>query len=370
VRPLFVVFAAAALAALAYAVLRTLEQPSPTSASPVGPVAPGPVREPPSAPATRLEVLPEASPPNVARVDSPPPEVLPPPPLGPPVLLKGDVYLERDGYQQPGVGGAFTLIVVAGGERSLVEVSVENGRFVHSVPERSTLRLGLGELNGERVRFAIPPGTFEPRGDNLALVGIPIPRCLLEVLAEGTGAHLAPVTVRVVDGPSAGRLRSVEVTPTPTLAPLVSAASSPVLLPWVDTKRPLWLEVEAPGYAPGRALVDPRRASEHRFTLSPAAGVLTVHVTGPGRGRLRRVLVQHLLAEGRRPVVADILWEARGATVPEPLVFQLEGLPAGAQLVRAAAQDLRVAGGALQDLATAEVELAPGGDGRVVLHIP
>lgn len=338
------------------------------------PVAPGPRWTPPDGPpggdaAAPPDAGPEPAPAGPRAIPVPP-QIVHPPPTGAPLALAGDVYLDHgDGLLVPGVFGSFRLHVRAGDELAVHQVEVQAGAFTRSVPERALLRVDDGVLNGQRVHFSKPAGPFEPRPERMALVGRVIPEFALRVIAAGTGADLAGVTVREVQGPGGARMRvGPAAEPEARGAALIEGAASPLLLPWIETRRPLWLEVAAAGYAPARALVDPRRPGARTFELAPAAGALTVHITGPGRGRVEGLVLQRLEGDAQ-PVAAHWAFARAAANAPDPLVFELEGLAAAPHLVRATHLD-RAAGGAVQDLASESVSLALGVAARVVLYVP
>jgi len=380
VRPFLVlVVLACALGGLVWAVRETAVEPSRTSSG--APLTTPPlttrVEEPTVAPVADEpslgSTLAEGAPRYTPRVlDAPPP----PPLRGDPVALAGDVYLQLEGGALlPGVSGHVRLRQLAGGVVEELVVPVAAGRFSSIVPDRSLLTLIDGELNGEEVRFAQPTKPFEPRPGRMALIGRARPSYTLRVVAAGTGADLTDVTLREVDGPGGARLvtgprtGAGEARPGP-LAPLLTGAVSPLRVPWVDTRRPLWLEVFAPGYAPARALVDPRATGARTFELLPAAGTLTVHVTGPGRGRVESLVLQRLEAPDRRPIAAHFTSTPQGSEAPDPLVFEVEGLAAARHLVRATFLDRGRAGGTVQDLAAGEVDLHVGASARLDLFVP
>ena len=321
----------------------------PTLASRPGELAPDPAR-----------LTPVAAPPLL------------PPPRGKDVALAADVYLAQDdGTLIPGVTGHVELRVFAGGVLETRTVPVEAGVLTCFVPERSSLRLGGAVLNGQTARFTKPAGPFEPRGDRLALVGEPLPRNVVRVVVAGTGADLTDLTVREVDGPGSGRLLSGSDAPVPAeRAPLLTGATSPVTLPWLDTRRPLWLEFAAPGYAPARALIDPRKPGERTLELHPASGPLTVLVSGPGRGKVDGLVMQRAGDDAARPVVAHVRCGAGAQNAPDPRRFELDALPVGRVVVRATFLDPAAFSGSVRDLATAEVELQPGAAARVDLYVP
>jgi hypothetical protein len=380
VRPFLVLLAlACALGALAFALLGQGAKPRATvSDGPLTTPVEGPEPAPDAPPvaehgASEDTLLAEGAPQYAPRVTEGPPR---PPPRGAPMAFEGDVYLELEGPALlPGVNGHFRLRLLVGGAFEELEVPVVNGRFSSSVPDRSLLTLLEGELNGEEVRFAESTKAFEPRPSRMALVGRPRPNQTLRVLAAGTGADLADVTLREVDGPGGAQLAAGpragagEARPAPA-APLLTGATSPVRVPWVATRRPLWLEVSAPGYAPARALVDPRASGERTFELLPAAGALTVHVTGPGRGRVEGLVLQRIEADDRRPIAAHFVCTPQGPTAPDPVVFEVEGLAAARHGVRVTRLDRAVMGGVVRDLAASEVDLLVGASARLVLVVP
>lgn len=299
-----------------------------------------------------------------------------PPMRGDPMALVADVYLQLESDELlPGVSGHVRIRQFAGGEFEELVVPVVAGRLTCTVPERSLLTVLDGELKGEEVRFAGLTRAFEPRPARMALIGRARPSYTLRVVAAGTGADLTDLTLREVDGPGGAHLvagpstGAGEARPEPR-DPLSTGAVSPLRVPWVDTKRPVWLEVSAPGYAPARALVDPRVSGERSFELYPAAGTLTVHVTGPGRGRVEGLVLQRLEAEDRRPVAAHFTSAPAGSEARDPLVFEVAGLAAARHLVRATYFDRWRAGGTIQDLASGEVDLLVGADARLDLFVP
>jgi hypothetical protein len=319
--------------------------------------------------ATLVEVAPRTT----SRVADAP---LLPPMRGDPLALAADVYLEvDDGTLLPGVNGHVRLSLFVGGGLEELVVPVQAGRFACTVPDRSLITVVDGELNGEEVRFADPAGGFEPRKSRMALIGRARPSYTLHVVAAGTGADLTDITLRAVDGPGGAHLVKSPGSAAGTAErsapePLATGATSPLRVPWVETRQPLWLEVSAPGYAPARALVDPRASGERTFELHPAAGTLTVHVIGPGRGRMEALVVQRLEAADKRPVAAHFTTAAPGPEAPELLAFEVDGLAAARHLVRVTFLDRAYAGGAVRDLAQGEVDLLVGASARLVLFVP
>ncbi|MEZ6017124.1 MAG: hypothetical protein R3F49_18550 [Planctomycetota bacterium] len=306
------------------------------------------------------------------RYEAPRQPPLLPPAAGAPVTLAGDVFVEApDGTLRTHPSGSFRLDVFAGGETTTREVQVELGQFTTLVPSRSTLWIVDGVLEGQPTHFAKPAGPFEPRPDRLALVGRAVPTNRLRVLAAGTGADLVGVTVREAEGPGGG----AEATDGgPGAAPdagrvFVTDAASPVLLPWIPSVRPLWIEVAVPGYAPARVLLDPRRANERTLELSPCAGRLTVHVTGPGRGRVEGLVVQRVESAERQPIAAH-LRRAPANPPPDPVVFEVDGLAAAQHIVRATLLDRATLGGVVRDLARGEITLQVAADARLDLYVP
>jgi hypothetical protein len=294
-------------------------------------------------------------------------ETPPPPPRGADVPFVGDVYLaNEDGTMRPGGEGHFELWMLAGGETSTVRIPVSANKFVTTVPERSTLRVLGGELSGHRVRFERPAGPFSPNPERHALVGVPVPEIALRAVAAGTGADLSDLTIRFADGPGGGRLTSEarrEV--------VMSAVDSPAILPWLDVRHPVWLEVEAPGFAPARVLIDPARPAERTLELHPAAGALTVAVSGPGRWSLADVVVHRLQPDGVRPVAAHV---SAMLLLPDidahsdPRVFVFTGLGRGEHEVRLTSYDRRRIGGA--ELTHGRIDLQPGAAAHLALYAP
>ena len=305
------------------------------------------------------------------RTEAPPP----PPPLGGRVQLSANVYLAApDGGVRPALSGEVRLRVYAGGELSEQVATVANGALVHELPERSLVTLLGGELDGEPVRSERPAGACAPRPERMALIGAARPAIIVTVTDAGTGAGLTDVTLRIAEGPGGARVAAGPADPLadptrPAAEPLITGAASPVRAPWLDSRVPVWLEASAPGYAPARTLVDPRVPGEHTLTLRRAAGKLTVHRRGPGRGRVDALVVQRLEGQGRSPVALHARCAPLGLDAPEPLVFELEGLAALPHLVRATWLD-RAAAGAVKNLASGEVSLEAQLDARLDLFVP
>ncbi|MGD2016621.1 MAG: hypothetical protein PVJ89_00780 [Planctomycetota bacterium] len=258
--------------------------------------------------------------------------------------------------------GSFTLEVLEQAQVERVQVPVTGSRFEVQVPERARLRLVGGVFNGQRVRFPGLGTAFAPADSAHALVGVPFPLNRLVVL----------------DGPSGAGLGDVRITRAPAMNPVtlrgqaadeavvLEGGSSPVDLPWIESRTPLWLRVGADGYAPATVRVDPLEERTREVRLWPAADLL-VRVTGDGREALRMISIFHEDPEGR--VIAGGVIERRAAGVSSDgaaWVFDLEGVPGLPTRIEAKGVDLKARP---VDLAETNVGLQPGERRTAVLRL-
>jgi hypothetical protein len=149
-------------------------------------------------------------------------------------------------------------------------------------------------------------------------------------------------------------------------AVVLEGGSSPVDLPWIESRTPLWLRVGADGYAPATVRVDPLEERTREVRLWPAADLL-VRVTGDGREALRMISIFHEDPEGR--VIAGGVIERRAAGVSSDgaaWVFDLEGVPGLPTRIEAKGVDLKARP---VDLAETNVGLQPGERRTAVLRL-
>lgn len=278
-------------------------------------------------------------------------------------LFRGEALLQESGSVPTQVkAGTFTVEIVELGQVSTADVEVIGGTFRVPVPERARVRLKTGEFNGVRVRFPGLGPAFAPVDVDYALVGAPFPLNRL----------------RIVDGPSGADLSGVRVTRAPDMSPVtlrgtagdelvvVEEAASPIDLPWIESRTPVWLRVRAEGYAPATVRVDPTEARTREVRMWPGADLL-VRVTGEGREALKMICLFHEDPDGR--TIAGGILERRSEGVRSEggaWIFDLEGVPALPTRVQAKGVDLKARP---VDLAETNVRLGRGEQRTAVLRI-
>ncbi len=278
--------------------------------------------------------------------------------------FEGEALLQVKGAPLPSPvrSGSFQLEILTQGASQLTEVKVGSGRFKLEIPDRSRVKLLGGMFNGQRVRFEGLGHAFTPVDSPYVLVGSPFPLNRLIVRDGPTGAHLSGLRVTQASGMSPLTLRDQAAGEELVL----KDASSPVDLPWIESRTPLWLRVEADGYAPATAWVDPDQERTRELLLWPAAE-LEVRVIGDAREALKMIALFHDAPEGRTIAGGVIERRAAGVTSDgEAWVFDLVGLPALPTQVVAKGIDLKAQP---VDLSTANITLEPGGRQTVVLRL-
>ena len=278
-------------------------------------------------------------------------------------LFEGEVLLQVKGaLPSPVKIGSFQLEIMTSSVSREVEVKVSSGRFKVEIPDRSRVRLRGGMFNGERVRFEGLGHAFTPVESPYVLVGSPFPLNRLVVRDGPTGAHLSGLRITRAPGMSPASLRGQ----TAGEEVVLKDASSPVDLPWIESQAPLWLRVQADGYAPMTAWVDPDQERTRELLLWPEAE-LTVRVTGEAREAVKVIALFHDAGEGRTIAGGLIERRAQGVTSDgDAWVFDLVGLPALPTEVVVKGFDLRAQP---VDLAKTSVSLNPGGRHTVVLRL-
>lgn len=275
----------------------------------------------------------------------------------------GEALLQiGDAVPSPVKVGSFELEVLTRGASQPVEVEIQGGRFSVQIPERSRIRLKGGLFNGQRVRFPGLGAAFAPVDSAYALVGTPFPLNRLTVLDGPSGAHLSSLRITLAAGQSPVTLRGQadgeEV--------LVEDASSPIDLPWIEARTPVWLRVQADGYAPMTVWVDPQQERSRELSLWSSADLL-VRVTGDGREALKTLTLFHDAGEGR--TIAGGVIERRAPGVGsdgEAWAFDLVGLPALPTRVMARGIDLKARP---IDLASSKISMEPGGRQTLVIQL-
>ncbi|MEM9379447.1 MAG: hypothetical protein AAGB93_05800 [Planctomycetota bacterium] len=277
--------------------------------------------------------------------------------------FRGSVLLQRDGDPPVGVSlGSMTYDVLLRGRRESFEVEIAGGRFEAEVPSIARVLLTGGVFDGETVRFPGLEGPFDPTDDDQVLVGSPFPRIVLRVVDGGQRSPLSDVTVRIADSSTAALLQDE-----PDDGRVhVSGAASPVALPWLSSEGATWLRVSAPGYAAATVMVQRERATEKEVELWPPAD-LEVRVTGPGRTRLRAVVLLMESSEERRGQSAVFSRTRAGVMEDaEAIVFPVRGISAGPYEVVAKGYD---GAGRAVNLAGKRIELGANEARTLDLHV-
>jgi hypothetical protein len=277
--------------------------------------------------------------------------------------FEGEALLQVDGaIPSPVKTGTFWLELLSRGSSETAEVEVLGGRFRLEIPERSRVRLKGGVFSGQRVRFEGLEVAFTPVDSPYVLVGSPFPLNRLVVCDGPTGAHLSGLRVTRAPQMSPVTLRGQSDDEELVL----EGASSPIDLPWIPSRTPVWLRVAADGYAPMTAWVDPTQEQTKELLLWPEAA-LTVRVTGEGREALKALALFHDAGEGRTIAGGVIERRSKGVTSNgAEWVFDLVGLPALPTEVVAKGLDLKAR---FVDLAAADISLEPGSQRTLVLRL-
>lgn len=276
------------------------------------------------------------------------------PPLGPTRPFRGIVMSQAKG-ERPAQArfGRLDLEVLSGGTRTPLTLDLPGGRFDARIPDRARLVLLGGEFEGTPVRFDAPKGPFDPSPEEYALVAIPIPEIRLDVVEGSQDVPLTGVRVARADDPTGSWLGDEA----PAFDLLTEGADSPLTLPDLDAQRPIWLRVEADGYAATHVMVDPRRPGQKTVRLHPA-GELDLRVSGRRLGDLRTIVMGRDEPDGRRPHVAT--FNLTGTEIErdqDGLLFPIRGLAARPHHIVAKGMDRY---GRVVDLGELDVVLEPG----------
>lgn len=273
---------------------------------------------------------------------------------GPTRPFRGIVMTQPEG-QRPVQArfGSLDLEILRGGTRTPLTLDLPEGRFDAEVPAGARLVLKGGLFEGTRVRFEAPRGPFDPSPEEYALVAIPVPEIVLQVVEGGQDVPLSAVSVSRAEDPTGSWLGD---TP-PSYAVLVEEAESPVTLPDLEAKRPIWLRVSAEGYAATHVMIDPRKPGEKTVRLHPA-GELDLRVSGRRRGDLRMIVLGREEPDGRTPHVAT--FNVTGSEIErdqDGVLFPIRGLAALPHRIVAKGMDRF---GRVVDLGEVEVAVEPG----------
>lgn len=218
--------------------------------------------------------------------------------------------------------GTLEIDVIGSGARRRVQGIVAAGQFDVEVPVNARLVLCGGEFDGHEVYFEKPKGPFDPTDDQYALVGMVAPRFQLIVRDGITGSPLRSASVHRANDVTSAWLEGEPFTG----EEVTVDQPSPITLPFIDTKRPVWLRVSAPEYAGTHVLVDPREDGEREVRLWPSAN-LSVRVTGPGRNRLKMLLAARLDPSGQKLHAATLsITDPNIARGPDSITFPIRGL--------------------------------------------
>lgn len=249
--------------------------------------------------------------------------------------------------------GRLDLELLIGGTRTPLTLDLAGGRFDARVPTRARLVLLGGDFEGTRVRFEAPKGPFDPSPEEYALVAIPIPEIRLDVVEGSQDVPLTGISVAHANDPTGSWLGDEA----PAFDLLIEGAESPLTLPDLGARRPIWLRVRAEGYAATHVMVDPRKPGRKTVRLHPA-GELDLRVSGRRVSDLRAIVMGRDEPDGRRPHVATFsLTRPEIQRDQDGVLFPIRGLAARPHHVIAKGVDRR---GRLVDLGELDVVLEPG----------
>ncbi len=353
-----ILFAAAALALLAglLAFLNAGGPDLPAGEEPARHAAPAVTAPGPADPADDSNADPgllEEPEPPAATIDDRSEEAADPLP-GPTRPFRGIVMSQAEGERPVQARfGRLDLELLVGGTRTPLTLDLPGGRFDARVPARARLVLLGGDFEGTRVRFDAPKGPFDPSPEEYALVAIPIPEIRLDVVEGGQDVPLTGVNVARAHDPTGSWLGD----DAPAFDLLIEGADSPLTLPDLDAKRPIWLRVAADGYAATHVMVDPRKPGQKAVRLHPA-GELDLRVSGRRIGDLRTIVMARDEPDGRKPHVATFSLTGPGIELDQDgALFPIRGLAARPHHIIAKGVDRY---GRVVDLGELDVVLEPG----------
>lgn len=281
-------------------------------------------------------------------------------PTAPVRSFHGAALIQREGeLLSQAESGTIELDAVYRGARKRFIGTIEQGRFAIDVPRVARLVLVGGQFDGDEVHFDDPKGPFDPTDDDYALIGVVTPSYRLIVQDGGQRSPLRDVVVRRADDATSATMGDIKASGEVVL----DDGTSPIKLPHIDVRRPVWLAVTAPGYAATHVMVDPRKTGEKTVNLWPSAD-LSIKVTGKGRGRLRVLLLTRDEGNGVTPHAGTFGISSPGVkTNPSDITFPLKGLAGIPHTIRAKGYDRR---GVTVDLGEPlHVDLGPN-DGRTI----
>ena len=247
---------------------------------------------------------------------------------------------EKDQLVRGARTGTIELDLLYRGVRERTSISVSNGQFQADVPRAVRLELVGGIFESKPVHFEKPQGQFDPTDSDYALIGVVTPAVTLDVVDGAQASPLQDITItRANDATSAVLGERAPTQDTASPPPLVTGATSPVTLPYIDAQRPVWLSVSATGYAATNVLIDPRKPQNASVRLYPSAN-LKVRVTGSARGALRMLVLTRDEGEGRTPHTGTFTVSHPSVeTTPNALVFPIRGLAGITHSIRAMGYD-------------------------------
>lgn len=285
------------------------------------------------------------------------------------VEFHGSALIQSEGQRPyPAMRGTIEIRILNDGKFVPVTIQVNQGKFSAEVPMRCRAEIVGGVLEGQAVRFlgCRPLMTLDHTMD-YAFIGEPIPTNRLRVFEGTQRVPLAGITVRRHEDASTALAGGQE----PVGEIVIKGAASPVELPFIPVTHPIWLHVSAEGYATTAVLVDPREPNEKDVVLWPAAGVV-IRVTGPGRTRLKALLLHRLepTEEGQAPAkrhFSTLNLQTPGITTDQDAtIFTLEGVPALPIVIEARGFDNK---GRETRLGTSTTELGPLESRTVELYL-
>ena len=268
--------------------------------------------------------------------------------------------------------GTVEFSMLHNGQTVGVKAEVNQGRFSVEVPERCRIHAHGGRLEEQPVRILDADAPFSLDSSlNYTFVAEPVPVQRLRVLGGAQRVPLTNVTVRIAENAITATMGGIAPGNATPDATIVTDAASPIELPYLRSKRLVWLHVSADGYATTAQLVNPKEPAEFEVLLWPSAA-LTVRVTGPQRDRLRAITFHRHepSADGQsssKRHFATFDMNTPGITSdPDATIFALENVPALPLSIWARGLDKR---GREQQLGTVSVELGPDQTGRIELRL-
>ena len=161
------------------------------------------------------------------------------------VNFHGSVLLQpKDQRPFPAMRGTVEFSMLHNGQTVVVKAEVNQGRFSVEVPERCRIHAHGGRLEEQPVRILDADAPFSLDSSlNYTFVAEPVPVQRLRVLGGAQRVPLTNVTVRIAENAITATMGGIAPGNATPDATIVTDAASPIELPYLRSKRLVWLHV-------------------------------------------------------------------------------------------------------------------------------